>query len=179
MFHPPLLANNWFLFCLCLYRDIYSTYCYCDIFLHLILVELHKRRPDFHICVEISVRSSSRVVSNLGLEWSVPTFLRINYRILVQNCKHLLGIGRSTISVRDQPEYMFKKCIVQIMSLLLYISYSVLQMVLSCFLSSFYMFNQGIVNIMSLLKWISHIVLGMVLFCFVVLYTYWNKALLR
>ena len=43
--------------------------------------------------------------------------------------QHLLGIGGSTISVRDRPEYMFKKCIVQIMSLLLYISYSVLQMV--------------------------------------------------
>ena len=33
----------------------------------LILVELHKRRSDFHICVEISFKSSSRVVSNLGL----------------------------------------------------------------------------------------------------------------
>ena len=58
--------------------------------------------------------------------------LKINYRILVQNC-NTLGIDGSTISVRDWPEYMFKKCIVQIMSLLLYISYSVLQMVLSCF----------------------------------------------
>ena len=70
MFHPPLLASNWFLFCLCLNRDIYSTCCYCDIFLRyakhlcfksvlcsstwmshrrlcLILVELHKRRSDF------------------------------------------------------------------------------------------------------------------------------------
>ena len=133
MFHPPLLASNWFLFCLCLNRDIYSTCCYCDILLRLILVELHKMRSDFHICVEISLRSSSWVVSNLGLERSVPTFLRINYWILVQNCKNLLGIGRSTISVRDPPEYMFKKCIVEIMSLLLYISYNVLQMVLSYF----------------------------------------------
>ena len=33
MFHPPLLASNWFLFCLCLNRDIYSTCCYCDILL--------------------------------------------------------------------------------------------------------------------------------------------------
>ena len=38
-----------------------------------------KEIMDFHICVEISFISSSGVVSNLGLERSVPTFLRINY----------------------------------------------------------------------------------------------------
>ena len=70
--------------------DIYSSCCYCDILLRyakhlcfksvlcsstwmahrrlwLIFVELHKRRSDFHICVEISFRFSSHVVSNLGL----------------------------------------------------------------------------------------------------------------
>ena len=70
MFHPPLLASNWFLFCLCLNRDICSTCCYCDILIRyakhlcfksvlcsstwmshrwlcLIFVELHKRRSRF------------------------------------------------------------------------------------------------------------------------------------
>ena len=36
MFHPPLLASNWFLSCLCLNRDIYSTCCYCDILLRYV-----------------------------------------------------------------------------------------------------------------------------------------------
>ena len=78
MFHPPLLASNWFLFCLCLNRDIYSTCCYCDILLRyakhfcfksvlcsstwmphrwlcLILVELHKRRSRFVSIVPVEL----------------------------------------------------------------------------------------------------------------------------
>ena len=105
MFHPPLLASNWFLFFLCLNRDIFSTCCYCDILLHyakhlcfksvlcsstwmshrrlcLILVELHKRRFDFHICVGICVQSSSRAVSNLGQERSVPTSIHMMWSVL-------------------------------------------------------------------------------------------------
>ena len=31
MFHPPLLASNCFLFCLCLNRDIYSTCCLANL----------------------------------------------------------------------------------------------------------------------------------------------------
>ena len=36
MFQPPLLTSDWFLFCLCLYRDIYSTCCYYDILLRYV-----------------------------------------------------------------------------------------------------------------------------------------------
>ena len=43
----------------------------------LILVELHKRRLDFHICVGICFQSSSRAVSNLGQERSVLTFIHM------------------------------------------------------------------------------------------------------
>ena len=91
MFHPPLLASNVFLFCLCLNRDIYSTCCYCDILLRyskhlcfksvlcsstwmshrwlcLILVELHKRRSDmcwylFQVVLACYFKSWSRKVS--------------------------------------------------------------------------------------------------------------------
>ena len=35
------------------------------------------RRSDFHICVGISFKSSSRAISNLGQEMSVPTFIHM------------------------------------------------------------------------------------------------------
>ena len=114
MFHPPLLASNWFLFSLYLNRDIYSTCCYCDILLRyskhlcfksvlcsstwmshrricLILVELHKRRSRFHICVGICFHSSSRAVSNLGQERSVPSFIHMMLQCALRCCATCIG----------------------------------------------------------------------------------------
>ena len=74
MFHPPLLASNWFPFCLCLYRDIYSTCCYCDILLRyakhfcFISVQLHNTRLDF-----LFVLADSYVI--LCASWQVGTCL--------------------------------------------------------------------------------------------------------
>ena len=57
----------------------------------LILVELHKRRSDFHICVEICFKSSSRVVSNLGQERSVPTFIHMMLQCALRCCATCIG----------------------------------------------------------------------------------------
>ena len=115
MFHPPLLTSNWFLFCLCLNKDIYSTCCYCEILLRyakhlcfksvfcsstwmshrqlcLILVELHKGRSDCHICVGISFNSSSRVVSNHGQKSSVPNSIHMMLWCAFRCCATCIGI---------------------------------------------------------------------------------------
>ena len=90
MCHQLLLASNCFLSTSFLQIGLsISPHCYCDLLVNctnhfflksalcsstsmshrrlcLILVELHKRRSRFHICVGISFKSSSRAVSNLG-----------------------------------------------------------------------------------------------------------------
>ena len=57
----------------------------------LILVELHKRRSDFHICVGISLKSSSRAVSNLGQERSVPTLIHMMLQCALRCCATCIG----------------------------------------------------------------------------------------
>ena len=50
-----------------------------------------KEIMDFHICVGISFKSSSRVVSNLGQERSVPTFIHMMLQCALRCCATCIG----------------------------------------------------------------------------------------
>ena len=50
-----------------------------------------KEIMDFHICVGISLKSSSRAVSNLGQEMSVPTFIHMMVQCALRCCATCIG----------------------------------------------------------------------------------------
>ena len=91
MFQPPLLASNWFLFRLCLNRDIYSTCCYCDILLryakHFAWFQCNCTKRDWisYSCWQI------RILSCPSHERSVQAFIHMIVQCALRCCATCSG----------------------------------------------------------------------------------------
>ena len=91
MFHPPLLASNWFLFCLCLSRDIYSTCRYCNILLryakHFAWFQCKCTKRDWisYSCWQI------RILSCPSHERSVQAFIHMIVQCALRCCATCIG----------------------------------------------------------------------------------------
>ena len=89
MFHPPILASNWILFCLCLNRDIYSTCCYCDILLlymkHFAQCNCPKRYWISYSCWQI------HILSWCSHERSVQAFIHMIVQCALRCCATCIG----------------------------------------------------------------------------------------
>ena len=100
MFHPPLLASNWFLFCLFLNRDIYSTCCYCDILLrhtkHFAWFQCNCTKRDWisYSCWQI------RILSCLSHERSVQAFIHMIVQCALRCCATCFGTVLNKCSIK-------------------------------------------------------------------------------